>query len=230
MAQTPAFSPKPVQKSISAKRVLGKSGCPLSFWPVVQNKHNFRFGWVVERLKFDVVVGNVVPIFDKREWYERFKRDMQYVGRLVRFMEPEEWVAVFSNYPQIGLYAEIKYAVAYDPKHFIYQINYIIGNIEKGVRTVNDDTELLVLLSKQIIALSEKVDSLSDAVSNIDAQISCDEDYLAEQIAEHMPDLPIDCEALAEQIAEQLKQGYIEDISELLQEKYKLANKHRQSR
>ena len=181
-------------------------------------------------MKFDVVVGNVVPIFDKREQYERFKWGMHHVGRIVEFMEPEDWVVVFSDYPQIGLYAEIKYTVAYDPKHFINQINYIIGNIEKGVRTVNDDTELLVLLSKQIVALSENVERLSEAISNIDAQISCDEDYLAEQIAEHMPALPIDCESLAEQIAEQLKQGYIEDISELLQEKYKLANKHRQSR
>lgn len=177
-------------------------------------------------MKFDVVVGNVVPVFDKKERYEQFKGNMRHVGKIVRFMEPEEWGAVFSNYPQIGLYAEIKYVVAYDTKHFINQINYIISNIEEGVRTVNNDTELLVLISKQIIALSEEVDSLSEAVSNIDAQISCDEDYLAEQIVEHMPDLPIDCEALSEKIAEHLKQGYIEDISELLQEKYRLANRH----
>lgn len=64
-------------------------------------------------MKFDVVVGNVVPIFDKEEQYERFKRDMHHIGKIVRFMEPEEWVAVFSNYPQIGLYAEIKYVVTY---------------------------------------------------------------------------------------------------------------------
>ena len=163
-------------------------------------------------MKFDMVVGNVIPIFGSREQCERFKRYMQYLGRTVQFLEPEQWIAVFSDYPQIGLYAEIKYALAYDPKYFINQITYITGNIERRIRTVGDDTELLVLLSKQIVALSENVERLSEAVSNIDTQISCDEDYLAEQIAE------------------QLKQGYIEDISELLQEKYKLANKNSRSR
>ena len=137
-------------------------------------------------MRFDVVIGNVVPIFGKREQYERFKWDMRHVGRIVEFMEPEEWVAVFSNYPECRKYAELKYVLVYEPTYFLNQIEDIARNIESGLRTMNDTEKLLILISRQIVALSTKVDELFEKIDDLD--VSVDTDEIAEAVVDQIKD------------------------------------------
>ena len=182
-------------------------------------------------MKFDVVVGNVAPIFKKREQYERFIRGMHQMGWIVRFMSPEQWVSAFSQIEEYVAYVELKYTLAYDSEYITDQLEQLIDNIE--YRREEDDEaleidmkDMMVAMTKQLIVLSQKIEDLSEHVETLDNQVGCDEGYLAEQILEGLPDLSIDWENLAEEVAEKLKQSYIDDITELLQEKYKLGGRH----
>ena len=43
-------------------------------------------------MKFGVVVGNIVSIFEYKDDYERFTYMMRSMSKIVKLMSPEEWV------------------------------------------------------------------------------------------------------------------------------------------
>ena len=57
-------------------------------------------------MKFGVVVGNIVSIFEYKDDYERFTYMMRSMSKIVKLMSPEEWVNNMSQYEYMKNYIE----------------------------------------------------------------------------------------------------------------------------
>lgn len=128
-------------------------------------------------MKFDIVVGNNIGIFDSKEQHKHFMLSMGYMGKHVFMLKPEEWVRLSKDMDAVSCDIEIKYARVYSNRYFIEQIEDLT-DIESEDKGMDDNKELLVLLSKQILLLSEKIEELSDRVSSMEDRVYCMEDSI----------------------------------------------------
>ena len=157
-------------------------------------------------MRFDVAIGNVVSIFDNRDDYEYFLYAMRFTAKTVKFLSPEEWLAVVTQYEYLRKYAQHKYCMVYNNKYFTDQIEKLIEKMESEGKDMSDSTKLLILMSKQLLVISEKLDAISEKIDNIDTEI--DTDAIADAINENLEVSvsvdDIDAEEIAEKIIEAL--------------------------
>ena len=151
-------------------------------------------------MKFDIVIGNVVTIFNDKESYEDFIQTTYYIADSVELISPEEWVDIAIKYNYIKNYAENKYCKVYNRNYFTDQIKEMLESKED---VMNNSAKLLILISKQILVISEKLDDVIERLDSINTEI--DTDAIADAITDN-----IDNEELAEKIIQSL------DVDKLL--------------
>ena len=154
-------------------------------------------------MKFDVVIGNVVTLFNNKHDYDDFERWMHYISKVTRLVEPLEWLNIFRQCDECMPYVIIKYTIAYDNEYLTRQIEAILEEQEGRCGAMTDSEKLLMLISQQILVLSKKVDTLVEKVDESTEKLDCiDTDEMADEIAE--------------KVIDEIKEGYIDALSNLI--------------
>ena len=159
-------------------------------------------------MKFDVVIGNVVTLFNNKHDYDDFERWMHHIGKITRFIEPIEWLNIFRQYGECMPYAIVEYTTIYDNEYLTRQIETILEEQESRCETMTDSEKLLMLISQQILVLSKKVDTLVEKVDESTDKLDS-LDY---------PEIDTDemADEIAEKVIDEIKEGYIDALSNLI--------------